>query len=159
MSVSEVSLSIVVPCRNEADNIPLFLNALEEESESKFKAHNVSLDVLLVDDGSTDSTLQVMQEQASSNRSVLVNYISLSRNFGKEAAMYAGLASAKGDYVAVMDADMQDPPSLLFRMYETVSSGSCDNVATRRYSRKGEPPIRSFFFEVVLSRDQRYFPN
>ncbi|MBX9033642.1 glycosyltransferase family 2 protein [Gordonibacter massiliensis (ex Traore et al. 2017)] len=148
MSVSEVSLSIVVPCRNEADNIPLFLNALEEESESKFKAHNVSLDVLLVDDGSTDSTLQVMQEQASSNRSVLVNYISLSRNFGKEAAMYAGLASAKGDYVAVMDADMQDPPSLLFRMYETVSSGSCDNVATRRYSRKGEPPIRSFFSKL-----------
>ena len=77
-----------------------------------------------------------------------MNYISLSRNFGKEAAMYAGLASAKGDYVAVMDADMQDPPSLLFRMYETVSSGSCDNVATRRYSRKGEPPIRSFFSKL-----------
>ena len=98
---------------------------------------------MLVDDGSKDKTLSIMREL--SQKDARVRYISFSRNFGKEAAMYAGFCNAKGDYVAVMDADMQDPPSLLPQMLEILESGEYDSVATRRVTREGEPPIRSFF--------------
>ena len=100
-------------------------------------------EVLFVDDGSKDNTLPILMD--ISNRDSRIKYYSFSRNFGKEAAMYAGFCNAKGDYVAVMDADMQDPPSLLPKMLEILEGGEYDSVATRRVSREGEPPIRSFF--------------
>ena len=104
---------------------------------------NLALELVLIDDGSRDRTLELLERFAQED--VRVRYISFSRNFGKEAAMYAGLKNAKGDYVAVMDADMQDPPSLLPEMYEVLTAGKYDSVATRRVDRTGEPPIRSFF--------------
>lgn len=99
--------------------------------------------MLFVDDDSKDNTLPILMD--ISNRDSRIKYYSFSRNFGKEAAMYAGFCNAKGDYVAVMDADMQDPPSLLPKMLEILEGGEYDSVATRRVSREGEPPIRSFF--------------
>lgn len=104
---------------------------------------NLAFELLFIDDGSRDRTLELLERFAQED--VRVRYISFSRNFGKEAAMYAGLKNAKGDYVAVMDADMQDPPSLLPEMYEVLTAGKYDSVATRRVDRTGEPPIRSFF--------------
>ena len=98
---------------------------------------------LFVNDGSKDATLDEIKKLAEQD--ARVRYVSFSRNFGKEAAMYAGLKSASGDYVALMDADLQDPPALLPQMIQMIESGECDNVATRRVNRKGEPPIRSFF--------------
>jgi glycosyltransferase involved in cell wall biosynthesis len=100
-------------------------------------------ELLFVNDGSTDKTLEILRTIAAED--VHVRYLSFSRNFGKESAMYAGFCNAKGDYVAVMDADMQDPPSLLPHMIEILETGEYDSVATRRVSRQGEPPIRSFF--------------
>ena len=98
---------------------------------------------LLINDGSKDNTLQIMRDLAAKDE--CVKYLSFSRNFGKEAAMYAGFCNAEGDYVAVMDADMQDPPSLLPQMIEILEKEGYDSVATRRVTRDGEPPIRSFF--------------
>jgi glycosyltransferase involved in cell wall biosynthesis len=104
---------------------------------------NREYELIFVDDGSKDKTLQVLKNIAIGDEHV--KYLSFSRNFGKEAAMYAGFCNAKGDYVAVMDADMQDPPALLPQMVEILENGEYDSVATRRVSRQGEPPIRSFF--------------
>ena len=109
--------------------------------------------LLLINDGSRDRTLSIMRELAAKDSRV--RYISFSRNFGKEAAMYAGFCNAKGDYVAVMDADMQDPPSLLPQMLEILETQEYDSVATRRVTREGEPPIRSFFarmFYRIINR-------
>lgn len=134
------SVTLIVPCYNEEESLPIFYHAVCEVARA-LKQYQITL--LLVNDGSRDSTLSVMRELASQDERV--KYISFSRNFGKEAAMYAGFCNATGDYVAVMDADMQDPPSLLPQMLEILETGEYDSVATRRVTREGEPPIRSFF--------------
>ena len=132
-------LSIIVPCFNEQESLPLFHKAVTEV----LAGMDADYELLLVDDGSRDGTLAVMRELAAADAHV--TYLSLSRNFGKEAAMYAGFCNARGDYVAVMDADLQDPPSLLPEMLRLLRSGDWDSVATRREDREGEPPVRSFF--------------
>ena len=133
-------LTVVVPCYNEAEALPIFYR---EILKIKQELGNTGLELLLVDDGSKDGTLSVAKELAAKDASV--RYISFSRNFGKEAAIYAGLQNAEGDYIAVMDADLQDPPSLLPEMLQLVQGGEYDSVGTRRVTRAGEPPIRSFF--------------
>lgn len=134
-------ISIVVPCYNEAEVINIFYDELKKiQDELK-----IDFEVIFVDDGSKDKTLDLIRE-VSLNKGV--RYISFSRNFGKEAAMLAGLKAATGEYVAVMDADLQDPPYLLKEMYNILKEGEYDSVATRRVSRKGEPIIRSFFARI-----------
>ncbi len=135
-------LSAIVPCYNEEENIFDFYNELMK-TESFFKSEQVEIEVIYVNDGSRDGTADKVRElNAKDSRVHLINF---SRNFGKEAAMYAGLEKAKGDYVAVMDCDLQDPPALLPEMYMAIVNEGYDSVATRRVDRKGEPPIRSFF--------------
>ncbi|MCC8139270.1 MAG: glycosyltransferase family 2 protein [Lachnospiraceae bacterium] len=132
-------VSIVVPCYNEQESLPLFFT----ETEAVLRETGCDYEFIFIDDGSTDETLSFLRQLAM--RDTHVTYLSFSRNFGKEAAMYAGLCSADGDYVAVMDADLQDPPSLLPQMIALLESGEYDSVAARRKTRKGEPPIRSWF--------------
>lgn len=132
-------LSVVVPCFREEEALPIFYS----EVTKVLKGIEHDYEIILVNDGSTDQTLSIMKQLSKEDEHV--HYLSLSRNFGKEAAMYAGLCNAKGDYVAIMDADMQDPPSLLPEMVKILDSGEYDSVATRRVTRQGEPPIRSFF--------------
>lgn len=134
------TITIIVPCYNEEKAVPYFY---EEIQKVKQNMPQVKLELLLVDDGSKDGTLRKFRELKETDPSV--KYISFSRNFGKEAAIYAGLEKAKGDYVAIMDADLQDPPSLLPQMYDALTKEGYDSAATRRVTRKGEPPIRSFF--------------
>lgn len=134
-----MKLSIVVPCFNEEKALMIFYN----EVVAIINALSCDYEILFIDDGSTDRTLAEMKSLASMNSHV--HYFSFSRNFGKEAAMYAGLCNATGDYIAVMDADMQDPPALLAQMLEILSHGEYDSVASRRSDRSGEPPIRSWF--------------
>ena len=140
-------LSAVVPCFNEEESLPLFLSEYDKISRGmQERWPDLSFEAVLVDDGSCDHTLDLMRKAAASrDYNFSVHWISFSRNFGKESALYAGLQNAKGDYVATMDADMQDPPSLLPQMYEILQVEDYDNVATRRKDRKGEPPIRSWF--------------
>ena len=132
-------ISLVVPCYNEQEVIKLFYAEIQKIKKD-FK--NVEFEIIFVNDGSKDKTLDLMRELSKNDD---VRYVSFSRNFGKEAAMYAGLEASTGDYVAIMDADLQDPPALLKEMYEILESGEYDSVATRRVTRKGEPIIRSFF--------------
>ncbi|MEQ2547748.1 glycosyltransferase family 2 protein [Dorea ammoniilytica] len=132
-------LSLIVPCYNEQESLPFFY----KEVTRVIAEMKEEYELLLIDDGSRDRTLQLMKELSS--KDAHVKYFSFSRNFGKEAAMYAGFCNAIGDYVAVMDADMQDPPSLLPEMLRLLQSGEYDSVATRRVSRVGEPKIRSWF--------------
>ena len=132
-------ISLVVPCYNEQEVINLFYTEIQKVKKD---FENVEFEIIFVNDGSRDKTLELMRS-LSKNKDV--RYISFSRNFGKEAAMYAGLEASTGDYVAIMDADLQDPPALLKEMYEVLESGEYDSVATRRVTRKGEPIIRSFF--------------
>lgn len=140
------TISVIVPCYNEQETLPIFVPALKEVAGQLSEAHGVSVEVVLVDDGSSDSTLAAMRSAKTHECPYfLVRWLSFSRNFGKEAAMFAGLEHATGDYVAIMDADMQDPPSLLPQMYEMLTTEDIDSVATRRTTREGEPPIRSFF--------------
>lgn len=130
---------LIVPCYNEQDALPIFYNEVTKVLENV----QYEYEILFVNDGSKDHTLQILKKLSETDNKV--TYLSFSRNFGKEAAMYAGFCNADGDYVAVMDADMQDPPSLLPQMLEILESGEYDSVATRRVDRKGEPPIRSWF--------------
>ena len=139
-------ISLVVPCYNEEEALPLFYRAADEVARSMPEQ---VFEFLFVDDGSTDKTLALLREYRAKDERV--RYLSLSRNFGKEAALYAGLEASTGDYVAVMDADMQDPPSLLPEMYVLVRSGEFDCAATRRVSRVGEPPVRSFFARMFYA--------
>ena len=132
-------ISLVVPCYNEQEVINLFYAEIQK---IKKEFSNVEFEIIFVNDGSKDNTLELMRKLSKNDD---VRYISFSRNFGKEAAMYAGLEASTGDYVAIMDADLQDPPALLKEMYEILESGEYDSVATRRVTRKGEPIIRSFF--------------
>lgn len=135
----KTELSIIVPCYNEEAAIPLFY----KETKKILDEMPYSYEMLFIDDGSKDGTLSVIENLAGEDSHV--RYISFSRNFGKEAAMYAGFCNTSGQYVAVMDVDLQDPPELLPQMMEIVQSGECDSVATRRVSRKGEPAIKSIF--------------
>ena len=132
-------LSLIVPCYNEQEALPVFYR----ETAKVLASMDCDCELLLINDGSRDNTLAVMKELAAADPRVL--YFSFSRNFGKEAAMYAGFCNARGDYVAVMDADLQDPPSLLPEMVKILQSGQYDSVATRRADRAGEPPVRSWF--------------
>ena len=133
-------ITVVVPCYNEEDVLPLFYSAM---CEIQNIMPVVFFEYMFVDDGSTDRTLPVLRNLAKENAQV--KYLSLSRNFGKEAAMLAGLEAATGDYVVVMDADLQNPPCVIPDMYASIVNEGYDCVATRRITRKGEPPIRSFF--------------
>ncbi len=133
-------ISIIVPCYNESEALPLFMKEMYRVMDT-MKEND--FEIILVNDGSKDNTKEVMLDLAK--RDERVKYILFSRNFGKEAAIFAGLQHATGDYVAMMDADLQDPPSLLPEMYRAVTEEGYDSVATRRVTRKGEPPIRSFF--------------
>ena len=132
-------ISLIVPCFNEEEALPIFY----DETTKVLKKMDVDYELILIDDGSKDKTLNVMEELSKKDNKV--KYVSFSRNFGKEAAMYAGFCNVTGDYTAVMDADMQDPPSLLPQMYELLEKGEYDSVATRRADRKGESKIRSAF--------------
>lgn len=133
-------ISVVVPCYNEQEALPIFY---EETTKELNKIANITWEFVLVDDGSADNTLSVMQSLAEKDNKV--KYISFSRNFGKESAMYAGLENASGDYIVLMDADLQDPPALLGKMVYEIENNDYDCVGTRRVTRKGEPPVRSFF--------------
>lgn len=133
-------ITLIIPCYNEQESLPLLYPELVKVSQ---EMSGQSFEFLFVNDGSRDNTLELLRELAEKDERV--KYISFSRNFGKESAMYAGLENASGDYVAFMDADMQDPPSLLPQMYKAVTEEGYDSAATRRVTRKGEPPIRSFF--------------
>ena len=132
-------ISIVVPCYNEEKSIAVFYNAVQNAVSSI----DAEIEYIFVDDGSQDATIKEIK--ALSEREKNVNYISLSRNFGKEAGMYAGMKYARGDYVVIMDVDLQDPPKLIPGMYNMVKCGGCDCVATRRVDREGEAKVRSFF--------------
>lgn len=149
-------ISIVVPCYNEEESLPLFADELSRVTNSmKERYGDLEFELILIDDGSSDGTLSILKGLGQKEWPFKVRWASFSRNFGKEAALYAGLERAKGDYVATMDADMQDPPSLLPDMYEILLTEDCDNVATRRTTRKGEPAIRSFFarmFYKIINR-------
>ena len=134
-----MKLSLIIPCYNEEAAAPIF----HREATEVLRGMDAEYEMLFINDGSQDQTLAVLRSLAAQDPHV--TYLSFSRNFGKEAAMYAGFCNAKGDYVAVMDADMQDPPSLLPQMMELLASGEYDSVATRRTTRKGEPVIRSWF--------------
>ena len=136
-------ISVVVPCYNEQEAIPFFY---KEMARVAADMDGVDIEMLFVDDGSSDGTLGCLRKLASQDKRV--RYISFSRNFGKEAAMYAGLDNAVGDFVAIMDADLQDPPALLPEMYKAVKEEGYDSVATRRSTRKGEPPVRTFFAKM-----------
>lgn len=132
-------LSIIVPCKNEEEAIPLFYPVLKEN----LKKIKTKYELIIIDDGSTDKTVEVSLKLKEVDPNIKI--VSFSRNFGKEAGILAGLKEAKGDYVVIMDADLQDPPALLPEMYNYVKSGEYDSAATYRVTRKGEPPIRSFF--------------
>lgn len=132
-------ISIIVPCYNEEEALPLFYKEVNKVSETM----DEEFEFIFVNDGSKDKTLEVIKKLSTLDKRC--KYINFSRNFGKEAAMYAGLELSTGDYVTLMDADLQDPPSLLPKMLKLIKEEDYDSVGTRRVTRKGEPPIRSFF--------------
>ena len=135
-------ISLVVPSYNEEEALPFYYKAVTPI----LKQLEPDYEIIFVDDGSKDQTATIIKDLAKQDSHV--KYCIFSRNFGKESAMYAGLEKSKGDYVAIMDADLQDPPSLLRQMYDLIKNDGYDCVATRRVTRKGEPPIRSFFARV-----------
>ena len=136
-------LTVIVSCYNEEDALPVFYSEINKISK---EMNYVDFEFLFVNDGSIDKTLEILKELNEKDKRV--RYISFSRNFGKEAAMMAGLEHAKGDYVTLMDADLQDPPALLPKMYDLIVNEGYDVVGTRRVTRKGEPVIRSFFARI-----------
>jgi len=144
-------LSVIVPCYNEEENVKCFYEELLKNQDF-FVKEELELEILYINDGSKDNTAAEVRKLHETDKRV--HLVSFSRNFGKEAAMYAGFEKAKGDYVVIMDADLQDPPSLLPEMFSYIKEGY-DSVATRRVTRKGEPPIRSFFarmFYRIMNR-------
>lgn len=145
-----IDISVVVPCYNEQGALPFYYDKMKEVMAL---LPELSFEIIIVDDGSTDGTLEVAKQLAKSDDRI--RYISFSKNFGKEAAMYAGLKNASGKYTAIMDADLQDPPEMLPEMYRVITEEGYDAVGTRRVTRKGEPPVRSFFarkFYKIMSR-------
>lgn len=143
-------ISVIVPCFNEEASLPFYK---EEILKVMLQMSSEEFELLFINDGSKDTTLPLLKQYAAED--TRFKYVSFSRNFGKEAAIYAGLQHSTGDYVCIMDADLQDPPSLLPEMYDIVKNQGYDSVATRRVSRKGEPAIRSFFarmFYKIINR-------
>ena len=137
-------LSVIIPCYNEEAAIPYFYDAMQTVAgDFSQKYPEVEFEYILIDDGSTDKTLEVIKNLRDKDKRV--HFTAFSRNFGKEAALYAGFSKAAGDYVVCMDADLQDPPELLIEMYMAIVKEGYDSAATRRVTRKGEPKIRSFF--------------
>lgn len=137
-------ITVVVPCFNEQEVLPLFHEEILRVSDGMTEAHpQLEFEFLFINDGSRDGTLDILRKYSAEDSRF--RYVSFSRNFGKEAAMLAGMEHSKGDYVVIMDADLQHPPKLMPQMYEYVSSGEYDCAATRRVSRKGEPKLLSFF--------------
>lgn len=136
-------LSVVVPCYNEEEALPYFYNEIVKISE---KMSYLNFEYIFVNDGSKDKTLEIIKEYSKKDKRV--RYISFSRNFGKESGIIAGLRASKGDYVTLMDADLQDPPELLEKMYKYIKEDKYDSVATRRATRKGEPILRSIFAKM-----------
>lgn len=137
---SDDVISIVVPCYNEEESLPYFYKEINKIID---KMKKVKFELIFVNDGSKDNTLKILKEMAKEDKRV--KYISFSRNFGKESAMLAGLEYTSGDYIAIMDADLQDPPKLIEEMYKGITEEGYDCVGLRRVTRKGEPAIRSFF--------------
>lgn len=142
------SIGLIIPCYNEEESLHMLYEALDDVSNV---LSDYRMNMLFIDDGSTDKTLQIMRDLREKDSRV--RYISFSRNFGKEAAMYAGFLNIEGEYIAVMDADMQDPPSLLPEMLSILEKGEYDSVATRRITRRGEPKLRSLcaklFYKII----------
>lgn len=138
-TINDYLISIIIPCYNEMDNIHL----LYEQILNVLWDKNYIKEIMFIDDGSNDKTLHIIKELRSMDKRV--HYISFSRNFGKEAALLAGLENVTGDYIVIMDADLQDPPNLIPKMYEICTKENYDCVAARRISRNGESMIRSFF--------------
>ena len=128
-------ISIIVPCYNEQEALPIFC----ERTIAILQSMKISYEILFIDDGSKDETKEILKKVAQNNNQIY--YLSFSKNFGKEAAMYAGFCNVNGEYVVVMDADMQDPPELLPKMLQIIQTGEYDSVATRRITREGEPII------------------
>lgn len=144
-------ISVVIPCYNEEETVALFYNEMERVRRAELA--NVEFEYIYVDDGSSDKTIELIKNLRTDDKKV--RYISFSRNFGKEAAIMAGLNAAVGDYVAVMDSDLQDPPFMLPEMYRAIKEEGFDQVGTRRVTRKGEPPLRTFFaraFYKIINR-------
>ncbi len=137
-------ISIIVPCYNEEEAMPIFYEEITKVADKMKK--KAEFEFIFVNDGSRDNTLEVAR--GLSDKDKRVRYVSFSRNFGKEAGMLAGLEASRGDFIAIMDVDLQDPPALVEEMYDTLKEGVYDCVATRRVSRDGEPPVRSFFAEL-----------
>ena len=150
----EGMLSIVVPCFNEAETIPHFVAAVDAVMTPIAQ----EIEYIFVDDGSKDQTLTILQE-LNKQRPQEIHYLSFSRNFGKEAALYAGLKNAKGSVITVMDADLQDPPELLPQMLDMLQNEHLDCVGTRRKNRTGEPPIRSFFSKAFYKIINQFSDN
>lgn len=140
---SSSMVSVIVPCYNEEAALPYFFPEIRKLANDMFANKKVNFEFLFIDDGSRDKTMELLREFAAEDDRA--RYISFSRNFGKEAAIYAGMQNAKGDYMVLMDADLQHPPAMVEEMYEALKDGAYDIAAARRVSRKGEPPIRSFF--------------
>lgn len=136
-------ISVIVPCYNEQEALPFFYEAIGKIAGKMKQEYNVDYEFVFVDDGSRDRTLEILRDFAKKDERV--KYMSFSRNFGKESAIYAGLEHVTGDYISMMDADLQDPPELLMEMYQEIKKDEYDCIGTRRVTRKGEPPIRSFF--------------
>ena len=142
-------LSVIIPCYNEEDNINPFFDEMEKVRQQI--QNDTDLELVFVDDGSSDRTFDLLYDLSKTHS--FVKYVRFSRNFGKEAAMLAGLENALGDYVVLIDADLQDPPSLIPEMLDLIRGGEYDRIATRRIDRTGEPPIRSFlakmFYKII----------
>lgn len=157
-------ISVIVPCYNEQESLPLFyreITSVTDGMKQKYYNENISdleFEYLFINDGSKDDTLKILRELAADDRRV--RYVSFSRNFGKEAAMLAGLEQSRGDYCVILDADLQHPPKLIPQMYDYVRSGEYDCAATRRISRKGESKVLSFFarsfYKVINSISQTH---
>ena len=142
ITMKNEKLTLIVPVYNEQKTLDLFYN----ETERILKDIDIMIEYLFIDDGSKDNSLKIIHKLADTDKRI--HYISFSRNFGKEAAIYAGLKNAAGDYITILDADLQDPPSLIPKMLHSVIEEGYDCVGTRRVNRKGEPPIRSFFARI-----------
>lgn len=136
-------ISLIVPCYNEEEALPHFYKEATRVADAMKESHGADFEMIFIDDGSKDKTLQVARDLHEQD--ARVRYVSFSRNFGKEAGIYAGLQAAKGDYIAMLDADLQDPPALLPDMLDAILKDGYDCAATRRTTRAGEPPVRSWF--------------
>ncbi len=140
------TISVVIPCYNEEAVLPLFKAELDGALKLLDAASEINFEFIYVDDGSSDRTLEIIRKYREEDKRI--RYISFSRNFGKEAAIYAGLGAVKGNYAVLLDADLQDPPSMMAAMYKMVKEEGYDCVAARRADRRGEPPVRSFFSKM-----------